>query len=94
MRAAGVPCGPVNDVAEAVTDPVHQGREPVTTVRMRSGRQLHVPGPELRLGGPPGGEPDIPAAGQHTAAVLAELGYGEPDVARLVAGGIVETERA
>ena len=69
-------------------------KKPVTTVRMRSGRQLHVPGPELRLGGPPGGEPDIPAAGQHTAAVLAELGYGEPDVARLVAGGIVETERA
>ena len=94
MRAAGVPCGPVNDVAEAVTDPVHQGRDPLATVRMASGRQLHVPGPEVRLGGPPLGELPIPAAGQHTTQVLAELGYSEQDTARLLAGGIIETERA
>jgi CoA:oxalate CoA-transferase len=97
MRAAGVPCGPVNDVAEAVADPVHEGRNPVTTVRMRSGRQLHVPGPEVRLGGPAdSGESElpIPAAGQHTAEVLAELGYTEQDVAGLLAGGVIETERA
>jgi CoA:oxalate CoA-transferase len=94
MRAAGVPCGPVNDVAEAVADPVHHGRDPVTTVRMRSGRQLHVPGPEVRLGDPSPGELAIPAAGQHTAQVLAELGYTDQDVAALLADGVIETERA
>jgi len=92
LRAAGVPCGPVNDVAEAVTDPVHDGRDPITTVRMRSGRQLHVPGPEVRLGGAAPGELPVPGAGQHTAQVLAELGYSEPDIAGLLADKVAEAE--
>ena len=92
LRAAGVPCGPVNNVAEAVTDPVHDGRDPITTVRMRSGRQLHVPGPEVRLGGPAPGELPVPGAGQHTAQVLAELGYSEPDIAGLLADHVAEAE--
>jgi CoA:oxalate CoA-transferase len=92
LRAAGVPCGPVNDVAEAVTDPVHHGRDPVTTVRMRSGRQLHVPGPEVKLGGRAPGELPVPGAGQHTAEVLAELGYREQDIAGLLADGVAEAE--
>jgi CoA:oxalate CoA-transferase len=94
LRAAGVPCGPVNNVAEAVTDPVHDGRDPITTVRMRSGRPLHVPGPEVRLGGQAPGELAVPGAGQHTAEVLAELGYSEQDVAGLLADGVIEAERA
>jgi CoA:oxalate CoA-transferase len=92
LRAAGVPCGPVNDVAEAVTDPVHDGRDPIATVRMRSGRQLHVPGPEVKLGGQGPGELAVPAAGQHTAEVLAELGYSDADVAALLADGVAEAE--
>jgi crotonobetainyl-CoA:carnitine CoA-transferase CaiB-like acyl-CoA transferase len=94
LRAAGVPCGPVNDVAEAVTDPVHHDRDPITTVRMRSGRQLHVPGPEVRLGARDAGELAVPAAGQHTAEVLAELGYSDQDVAGLLADGVIEAEAA
>jgi CoA:oxalate CoA-transferase len=92
LRAAGVPCGPVNNVAEAVTDPVHDGRDPITTVRMRSGRQLHVPGPEVRLGGAAPGELPVPGAGQHTAEVLAELGYSAPDIAGLLADHVAEAE--
>jgi CoA:oxalate CoA-transferase len=94
MRGAGVPCGPVNDVAEAIADPVHHGRDPLTTVIMRSGRQLHVPGPEVRLGGPPDSGQAIPAAGQHTTEVLAELGYRDEDIAALLADGVAETELA
>jgi crotonobetainyl-CoA:carnitine CoA-transferase CaiB-like acyl-CoA transferase len=63
-------------------------------VRMRSGRQLHVPGPEVRLGGAAPGERPVPGAGQHTAQVLAELGYSEQDVAGLLAAGVIEAERA
>jgi CoA:oxalate CoA-transferase len=94
LRAAGVPCGPVNDVAEAISDPVLEGRSPITTVRMRSGRQLHVPGPEVRLGARGEGELAVPAAGQHTTEVLAGLGYSEQDVAGLLADGVIQAEGA
>ena len=73
---------------------VHHGRDPLTTVIMRSGRQLHVPGPEVRLGGPPDSGQAIPAAGQHTTEVLAELGYRDEDIAALLADGVAETELA
>lgn len=90
LRAAGVPCGPVNDVAEAVRDPVHQGRDPVMTVQMPSGRRVHVPGPEVRLDRAPASDPPaVPAAGQHTAEVLASLGYDQSELEALTASGII-----
>lgn len=95
LRAAGVPCGPVNSVAEAVRDPVHRGRSPITTVRMPSDRRVHVPAPELRLGDGANGacgadEPAVPEAGQHTAEVLAELGYGAAERDRLQRTGVAQ----
>lgn len=90
LRAVRVPCGPVNDVAEAVRDPVHNGRVPVVSVLMPSGRQVHVPGPEVRLGEPATGcPPAVPAAGEHTAEVLAELGYSQAELAAMVASGVI-----
>jgi crotonobetainyl-CoA:carnitine CoA-transferase CaiB-like acyl-CoA transferase len=34
----------------------------------------------------------VPAAGQHTSQVLAELGYSEPDIAALLADRVAEAE--
>jgi len=90
LRAVGVPCGPVNNVAEAVTDPVHTGRAPVLGVLMPSGRQVHVPGPEVRLDDPEFcGPPTIPAPGEHTAQVLTELGYSQPELHEMAANGVI-----
>jgi CoA:oxalate CoA-transferase len=89
LRAAGVPCGPVNNVAEAVTDPVHQGRDPVLSVLMPSGRAVHVPGPEVRLDDQEPGQPAIPAPGEHTAQVLTDLGYSQAELAALAASGVI-----
>lgn len=90
MRAAGVPCGPVNTVGEAVRDPVHEGRQPITAVVMPSGRELHVPGPEVRLDDPADGPlPQVPAAGQHTTQVLRDLGYLQADLDELLASGVI-----
>lgn len=98
LRAVGVPCGPVNDVADAVADPVHAGRDPVAAVRMPSGRILHVPGPEVRLGlvagqhvVPPDGDgvAVVPAAGAHTAQVVAELGRAPADIVALARLGVI-----
>jgi CoA:oxalate CoA-transferase len=90
LRAVGVPCGPVNNVAEAVTDPVHEGRDPVQSVLMPSGRHVHVPGPVVRLDDPdPDGPTTVPAPGEHTADVLAELGYSQPELAEMAASGVI-----
>lgn len=99
LRAVGVPCGPVNDVAEAVSDPVHAGRDPLATVRMPSGRRLHVPGPEVRFGviADPETRPGeaehsvrvVPAAGADTADVLAALGHSPAEIAALASSGVI-----
>jgi CoA:oxalate CoA-transferase len=100
LRAVGVPCGPVNNVAEAVSDPVQAGRDPLATVRMPSGRHLHVPGPEVRFGviadaetRPADDEQSarvVPAAGADTAEVLAALGHSPAEIARLASSGVVD----
>jgi CoA:oxalate CoA-transferase len=99
LRAAGVPCGPVNDVAEAVSDPVQAGRDPLATVRMPSGRLLHVPGPEVRFGviadaETPSAQAEqsvrvVPAAGADTAEVLAALGHSKAEVVALARSGVI-----
>lgn len=91
LRAARVPCGPVNDVAEAVTDAVHHGRSnPVTAVQMPSGRRWHVPSAEIRLGSSSTERvPTVPAPGEHSAEILAELGYSQVDLRELSASGIL-----
>jgi CoA:oxalate CoA-transferase len=98
LRAVGVPCGPVNNVAEAVTDPVQTGREPIATVRMPSGRLLHVPGPEVRLGPVADEDADapqaeqirvVPPAGADTAQVLAALGRTDREIAALASHGVI-----
>jgi len=35
-----------------------------------------------------------PALGQHTAAVLSELGYAQPEIERLAAAGVVRLRSA
>jgi crotonobetainyl-CoA:carnitine CoA-transferase CaiB-like acyl-CoA transferase len=101
LRAVGVPCGPVNDVAGAVSDPVHAGRDPIATVRMPSGRLLHVPGPEVRLGivsddhdqAPGSGQTVgiVPAAGADTADVFSALGHTPVEIAALASKGVIGT---
>jgi crotonobetainyl-CoA:carnitine CoA-transferase CaiB-like acyl-CoA transferase len=57
---------------------------------MPSGRQVHVPGPEVRLDHvQSGGQLTIPAPGEHTAEVLAELGYSQPELDAMAANGVI-----
>ena len=76
MTPVGVPCGPVNDLAEAFALAARVGLEPVVEIaggaRLTPTRQVAHP---LRWSATPATyRLPPPALGEHTAEVLAELG--------------------
>ncbi|RJF73716.1 CoA transferase [Deinococcus cavernae] len=76
LEAAGVPCGPVYDLQEVFADPHVQAREVAVTVPHASLGETTVTCPPWRLNGEaPPVRRAPPTAGQHTAEVLAELGF-------------------
>jgi crotonobetainyl-CoA:carnitine CoA-transferase CaiB-like acyl-CoA transferase len=90
LEAAGVPCGPINDLRQVFEDPQvrHRG--------MRQEVDHPVAGPvalvasPIRLSGTPVAPPAAPPTlGQHTDEVLAELGLGEAEVAALRAAAVI-----
>jgi len=93
LNAAGIPCGPIYTIDQAMNDPQMQH------LRM-SGRVTHPRLGSLSLLGQPlhfegcGGRPPLRAAapehGQHTDEILSELlGYGRSDIEALRAQGAV-----
>jgi crotonobetainyl-CoA:carnitine CoA-transferase CaiB-like acyl-CoA transferase len=89
LNRAGVPCGPVHGIGEAFADAqvVSQG---IAIETEAGGLPLRILGSpvtfddrafDIRL--PP------PGLGQHTDAVLREIGFSAGDIARFRAGGII-----
>jgi formyl-CoA transferase/CoA:oxalate CoA-transferase len=84
LRAADIPCGPINEVDEALNDPqiiargmiveqMHAVAGPVRSV----GNPVHLSDTPVSYRLPP------PALGQHTGEVLLGLGYSAEDIAAL-----------
>ena len=90
LKAAGVPCGAVRDLAEVYSDPqiieramVVASQHPVAGAI----RQLGVP---VKLGETPGAvRTPPPVLGQHTRDVLAELGFADAEIERFQEVGAV-----
>jgi crotonobetainyl-CoA:carnitine CoA-transferase CaiB-like acyl-CoA transferase len=89
LTGAGVPCGPVNDVASALADSQTVDRGAVVEVdhpRFGTVRQAATP---LRVGDEPPPLRRAPFRGEHTAEALAELcGYDEERIRALAAEGV------
>src|SRR5246127_744858 len=89
MRTAGVPCGQVRSVGEAIRSP--EARERGLVTRIPHDKLGWVPNVNLplRFSRTPIVDPvAAPAIGQHTEAVLRErLGYDDARLARLAEGG-------
>lgn len=74
LQAARVPCGPVNDFAEALSDTQVLARDMVVDVPLPGGGSLRMPGVPMKFSGSSGphfGAP--PTLGRDTQSVLADL---------------------
>ncbi len=91
IGAAGVPCGPINDLAGVFADPQVRHREMATAVPDSAGRAVPTLGSPLKLSGTPGTPRTAPPAlGEHTDAVLRDrLGRSPQAIAELRATGVV-----
>jgi crotonobetainyl-CoA:carnitine CoA-transferase CaiB-like acyl-CoA transferase len=91
LRAAGVPCGPINSVAEALTDPHTLARGMVQSIAHPVVGELKTTGIPFRLNGTPASiRRAPPTLGQHTDEVLREeLGLTAERISQLRAEKVI-----
>ena len=84
LNAAGVANGEVRDIGQMLNDPQLAAREMVQTLMHPTIGATRVIGAPIKLSETPASlRTAPPVLGQHTDAVLAELGYSATDVAQL-----------
>ncbi|HEY9466545.1 MAG TPA: CaiB/BaiF CoA-transferase family protein [Vicinamibacterales bacterium] len=75
LTRAGVPCGSVRDVPDALSDPQLIARGMIESVEHAAAGMIKVLGVPIKLSETPGSVRSAPPTlGQHTAQVLAEIG--------------------
>jgi crotonobetainyl-CoA:carnitine CoA-transferase CaiB-like acyl-CoA transferase len=88
-RFAGrVPAAPVNDIAEALENPFVTEHGRLQQIEHPSAGAYRLVAPPVRCGDAPPSRP-APALGEHTDALLTELGYDAQRLRELRAAGVI-----
>jgi crotonobetainyl-CoA:carnitine CoA-transferase CaiB-like acyl-CoA transferase len=89
LNRAGVPCGPVNNLAQAFSDPQVLHQEMVIE-SAQPGGPVKVPGFPVKLSITPARlRKPSPQAGEHSAKVLHEFGYRDKEIQGLIHDRVV-----
>jgi crotonobetainyl-CoA:carnitine CoA-transferase CaiB-like acyl-CoA transferase len=87
----GVPSSPYRTVKEAMEDPQLAHRQALAEIRDKGG-SFRALNPPFRLSGSRAAAlPTVAALGEHSAAVLAEIGYSPGEIAALAEAGVTAT---
>mgnify|MGYP002338700887 FL=1 len=91
---AGVPAGPVNEVDDVAADPHLEERQMLTEVEnLTTGEPIRTAGvPIVTTDGRPDAGQRPPTLGEHTRAVLAELGYSSKQIDRMIDAGALRED--
>ena len=92
LEEVGVPCGPVNNMLQALADPQTIAREMVTEVEHSSLGTVKTIGLPIKFSATPGKvQTGAPLYGEHTAEVLSAYGFNAEEIAALREQGAVVT---
>ncbi|MBT3553099.1 MAG: CoA transferase [Rhodospirillaceae bacterium] len=90
LDAAGIPAGPVLDIAEMTEDAQTVARDMVQEVASEAGDPIRVLGHPVKYSEHPASiSRPAPALGEHTAEVLLEAGYTEVEIAGFREAGVI-----
>jgi crotonobetainyl-CoA:carnitine CoA-transferase CaiB-like acyl-CoA transferase len=88
LEAEGVPCGPINSIADMAADPQTAAREMVVELEHPRAGRTRALGLPIKLSATPGKVARAaPLLGEHTREVLAEFGFSPRDIQSLLASG-------
>jgi crotonobetainyl-CoA:carnitine CoA-transferase CaiB-like acyl-CoA transferase len=90
LDAAGVPCGPINSIAQVASHPQALARQMVVELEHPRAGRTRALGLPIKLSATPGGVTrPAPTYGQHTREVLGEFGFSSAEIDDLYAAKAV-----
>jgi len=90
LKQAEVPASRIYSAEDMFSDPQFLARDMLQSARLPDGKEFRMPGIVPKLSDTPGGTEWIgPQLGEHTAAILQQLGYDAARIAALKAQGAI-----